>query len=357
MSPSEIAKEPVAKPLSDIHLSDADEMGVLAYFIVLSRHRVVLLAITLGAGLLSGIVGIILPKSYRSETTIVSASLIAQDVSTSGLDALQRTASRFGLGSGSEASDSASPLYPVIVESRDFLFPFLARRYALASGDSVSLLHFLISDSERDGAVDRAIENLREDVLRIELDAASGATVISANCKDPKLASELSNQVADKLAVRILEIRREFAGQKVMFIRRRLEEVQLLLHQAEEELKSFRETNRLISNSPALLLDEGRLSRQVQLHTSVFIELTKQKELAEIQSAQTIPEVIILDRAVPSRKSSNPTWARFVLTGLILGGFLGLAVVASRDIIHSLRRSSATLGTRHSVPDVHTPAR
>ena len=61
--------------------------------------------------------------------------------------------------------------------------------------------------------------------------------------------------------------------EKLDYITVRINEVSKELNEAEEKLKDFREKNRLINTSPHLILEEDRLSREVEVQVEIFTTL------------------------------------------------------------------------------------
>lgn len=66
---------------------------------------------------------------------------------------------------------------------------------------------------------------------------------------------------------------------------------------SENKLKDFREQNRMIAQSPMLLLEQGRLMRQVEILQTVFVEITKQLEIAKIDEIKDAPILNIKENA------------------------------------------------------------
>jgi uncharacterized protein involved in exopolysaccharide biosynthesis len=121
------------------------------------------------------------------------------------------------------------------------------------------------------------------------------------------------------------------ASEQRKWIETRLKDVELDLRRAEEALKLFREKNRRIIDSPQLLLDQERMLRDIEMKSTVFIELKKQAELARIEEIKNIAIVNVLDPARPPVERSGPqrtvnTLAAFLLT--LLGGVVFSSMVA-----------------------------
>ena len=58
------------------------------------------------------------------------------------------------------------------------------------------------------------------------------------------------------------------------------------LESAQEDLKEFRERNRQVQYSPALLLEEERLTTEMDVKKEIFSTLKQQFELAKIEEVE-----------------------------------------------------------------------
>ena len=88
-------------------------------------------------------------------------------------------------------------------------------------------------------------------------------------------------------------------------------EIEKDLNKAEEDLKLFRDQNRFIASSPALLLEEERLSRDVTVQTEIYISLKNQLELAKIEEVKGGMLFQILDEPESVGKLSPKPFRNF----------------------------------------------
>jgi uncharacterized protein involved in exopolysaccharide biosynthesis len=107
------------------------------------------------------------------------------------------------------------------------------------------------------------------------------------------------------------------------FVEGRYKEAQSELSKNENALGSFRESNRSFNNSPDLAITEGRLYRAVRVQEEVFLELTRQYELARIEEQKATPVVEVLDPPTLHRIPGSPKLPIFAGIGLLAGAFLG----------------------------------
>ena len=114
------------------------------------------------------------------------------------------------------------------------------------------------------------------------------------------------------------------------FISNRIMEIEKDLNKAEEDLKLFRDQNRFIASSPALLLEEERLSRDVTVQTEIYISLKNQLELAKIEEVKEGMLFQILDEPESVGKLSPKPFRNF-FQRIIIGMFFTVFIILSLD--------------------------
>jgi uncharacterized protein involved in exopolysaccharide biosynthesis len=144
--------------------------------------------------------------------------------------------------------------------------------------------------------------------------------------ESPELAAEILNRLVHSMDRYLRESKQSNASEQRTWIGTRLAEMKGDLARAENDLKAFREKNRRVSDSPQLLLEQERLMRQVQINSTVFIELTKQYEIARIEELKNIPVVNVLDPARLPATKYQPK--RILIAGTTFGISLLVAVFA-----------------------------
>jgi uncharacterized protein involved in exopolysaccharide biosynthesis len=137
------------------------------------------------------------------------------------------------------------------------------------------------------------------------------------------------------------------ASEQRKWIEQRLTQVEVELRSAEESLKNFRERNRRVGDSPQLLLEQERFMRDVQVKSTMFIELKKQAELAKIEEIKNITLVNVLDEARAPVKKTRPK--RALVTVLVfLSALIGVAGYFSIWPIYGPTLRSKTIRITHS---------
>jgi uncharacterized protein involved in exopolysaccharide biosynthesis len=327
----------------------ADGFFLVEILGALYRQRALIAAIT-GVGIVIGLLGAFLsPRMYVAQTRVIPAAYLSSSTDGASLSALRGAAAQFGLGIGGPSAN-VSPLFPQMLSSHELIGKLLSREYPLQDGRSIDLVQYLkIRRSDPEKTLRSAVRQIRR-ALRSTYDMKSGITTISASFRDPQLAAAVANAGAEELDRFLKELKTSQAGNKARFIDQRLSEVQTQLQQGENALKTFREQNRQVIESPLLMLEEARLARTVAMNEQVFITLKTQLETARIEAVRDLPDITIIEKAAAPFPRSN---RRLILVGsTLLFGFVGVVVALSLPQIDELRRVIKSDGRKEdrSVP-------
>ena len=252
---------------------------------------------------------------------------------------VQGIASSFGFdigGNVKSASLSSANMYPEIIQSRTLARTLLRKKFYSKKYDkSLTLSSIMnnggsINDKDSVQAISQLITSLSRN---ISVSKGRGVKLLTLSVKssEPQLSADIALGVIDV----VNEIQKKFQSKSIsekrIFIEERTEEVSIGLKKAEENLKLFRESNRSVMSSPALMLEQARLLREVEVQTQIYITLKSQYELNKIEEVGKGNSVEILDPPeIPFLKSS-PNKRFRVLVASFLSLFLSLFVIFTKD--------------------------
>jgi uncharacterized protein involved in exopolysaccharide biosynthesis len=279
------------------------------------KHRVNIVVIVAIATLLAAAVSFIIPKKYIAETTILPD--IDMINLASKLGSLAEIASAAGLNTG---VTSPSELNPDIISSETILRKVIYHKYKVGKFDSlVNLIQYWSFDDESENMnFEKCVDMMQKKVMSISVDKKTQILTLDIETNEAQLSADIANQFSAELDDFQRNFRKTNASAQRKFLEGRLDEVKQDLRKAEDELKEFREKNRRIEQSPQLLLEQDRLSRAVDLNSTLFIELEKQYELAKLDEIKNTPVVQILDVARPPAQKSSPHRVVIVVLGFLI---------------------------------------
>jgi uncharacterized protein involved in exopolysaccharide biosynthesis len=284
---------------------------------VVWKSRKLIVSVVGVVTVLAVIYSLILPEYFKSTATILPET---EKSKLAGLGNLSELASLAGVSTGEV---SLTRLYPTIIKSESVLRNVIYAKYQTKKfKDSVNLIQFWeIKGKTPAEAYEAALKALGNE-LDVSLDMKTGVVSLSIETREPQLSADILNNTTSELDRFIRTKRTTNASEERKWIEGRLVEVKGDLEKSERVLKEFRENNRRVIDSPQLLMEQERLIREVQINSTLYIELKKQYELAKIEEIKNIPIINVMDPARPAARKARPKRSAIVLTVFTLS-FLG----------------------------------
>ena len=261
--------------------------------------------------------------------TYVSSAKIMSSSGGSSTSQLQGLAAQFGV-TVQGGSENAQWVYPEIVKSRTLAKSVLKRKFDTNEyGPQKSLLQILTyGDEEPTVSIDTLeIHGANALIGMIEIESQGSFYNLSVSTFEPQFAADLCAVLIEELDRHQREYKTEKVKETRLFIEGRIIDIQKELESAEENLKVFRDRNRQIGQSPALLLEQQRLTRETSVLTGVFTTLKQQLEMTKIEEVKESTLIQVLDPPIAPFHRDSPNRRLSVLLSLILG--FGFAVVVA----------------------------
>ena len=244
--------------------------------------------------------------------------------------------STFGVPVQSSSTNiNDSQLFPDIIRSRDFNISLLNRPFYLTSKGSgqplIKILTGRVPSTPNDSLrlIASGLYRLKK-MINIIPNKVNSVITISVIAGKPKLASDLAMAVIDELDIFQRRFKTEKIKEKRIFIDSRMIEVKSDLVKVEENLKIFRQQNKN-RKSPALMLEEERLEREVTVQTEIYITLMQESELAQIEEVENTKMIVILDSPMTPFSKSNPLLSRRLILVIFFGFFVSSAVIIMKE--------------------------
>ena len=303
---------------------DTEEISLLALANVLLKRWKLIVGLPLAAAFVAAIIVLIVPPKYTATASFVPEAESRGVDLPSGLSGI---AAQFGVAIPGGAANSPQ-FYADVLRSRTLndlvlLAGFPDPRTDVPD-DSAPLLDLL--RIKGDTEVER-LENGREELgeaVSIRVDNETNIVNGSVETRYRALSAGVANHFLELLNRFNLETRQSSARERRQFIEERVAEGERELWDAEEELKSFLERNRMYQGSPALTVQFERLQRQVSIKQEVLTTLRRQYEEARIAEVNDTPVITVIDGAVPPDKKSSPKRTLSVILAFFLGGVLAV---------------------------------
>jgi len=172
--------------------------------------------------------------------------------------------------------------------------------------------------------------------LTLDLNDKEGYVTLTSTFEDPLLAAQVAQKAQSLLQEYITKYKIAKAQDQLKFIEARYVEKKAEFEEAQHQLALFRDRNKNVSSALALTEME-QLQSQYNLAYSVYSELAKQLEQAQIQVKEDTPILTIIEPVrVPSEKS-KPNRPMILFIWLFLGGIAGVSVIFGKEFIANVR--------------------
>jgi uncharacterized protein involved in exopolysaccharide biosynthesis len=232
-------------------------------------------------------------------------------------------------------------IYQNLLQSESIITPVIYGKYLTKEfPDSVNLVqYFEVKKEDPDPAIQKrkrfllVNEYLTNAHISSELERLTKILTIKVTMPEAQLSADVVNKLVESLDNYIRTKRRSYAGDQRYYLEKRVEQIKDSLSNCENELKDFRERNRLVAQSPNLLLEEGRLRRNIEIQQNVYIELTKQVELVKLDEIKDTPILNVKEIAQNPVIKAGPKRALTLLVILFFSFIISVTYILFEDTI------------------------
>jgi uncharacterized protein involved in exopolysaccharide biosynthesis len=278
------------------------------YIIRLWKARYKLIIFNGIVGVLTVLYLLFLTKPYYRSTITILPEYGSKNTTLGQLSGLAAMAGvKVGEGAPTE-------IYQNLITSESILEPVIYAKYKTKKfKDSVNLIQYFKIEADKSLPGDLQKRKMfitankgLDGLISTSVDRMTKILDVSVTMPESKLSADVVNNIASSLDNYVRTKRKSYASEQRFYLEKRVMQVKDSLTNAENILKDFREQNRMITQSPMLLLEQGRLMRQVDILQTVFVEITKQLELAKIDEIRDTPVVNIEEYAQDPIKKAGP---------------------------------------------------
>jgi uncharacterized protein involved in exopolysaccharide biosynthesis len=236
---------------------------------------------------------------------------------------------------------SATDIYQNLINSESVILPVITQKYLTKEyPDSVNLVdYFGVKVEDKNPNIQKRLRELKVKELMLkslvitDIDRVNKILSIKVTMPEAQLSADVANNILGSLDSYIRTKRKSYAIDQRLYIEKRLIEVKDSLNLSENKLKDFREKNRMILQSPNLLLAQGRMMRDVEIMQGIFVELSKQLELAKIDEIKDTPILNIKENALSPIKKAGPHRLIIFIISCFITFFFSLALFLVNDDI------------------------
>ncbi|QZT36386.1 hypothetical protein K5X82_14135 [Halosquirtibacter xylanolyticus] len=349
-----------------------EEIDLIYLIKYLFRKRLRLLMITLISSFIGLIIGVVTPVEYQASTVFIAQ----ENGSQSGMGGLSGLAAMAGVNIGASNRVQSLPpiLYPEIVLSVPFQKE-LMNTFVTYGEDSITLydyytiykeesslhilskysigLPFTIINSLKGppkkhldvnynkrfislSANERSIVNQINSSISLTIDDETKSVKISSNFPTALMAAEVGMNYFLLLQRFVTRFKIEKATEQYTFVKERYLEQRELVEKCRKEIAVFKDKNRNFSTAESQITLQ-KLTNDFNVIFSVYTELAKQLEQANLQVKQDTPVFTILQ---PISVPSNKNKPRMILYILFTAIFSSMIAIVYYSVQYSFMKQS-----------------
>jgi uncharacterized protein involved in exopolysaccharide biosynthesis len=320
--------------MTENHFEAAGSGGEVSFYTlprVILQYRYVILGLALLAGVVAAGVGYARPRTYTAETAFIPQG---EERQPGGLTLATTLASALSV----DALTQSPVFYARLLGSRQILSQVVVDTFAVAINPSrpdeirnVTLPELFEIEANSEDALRESARRILRNSLSVTTDR--GVVQLTVKTAWPDLSEAIASRLINLVEEFNVATRQSSAIAESRFLERRLADVEMRLHRAEDELRDFLEANRQFQNSPQLLFEHERLERRVEMHQQVFTGLIQSYELAQSAAARNTPLITVFEPAErPVRPDSRPI-VLYTLLGMIFGGVVALVIALAQELL------------------------
>ncbi|MHA7108852.1 GNVR domain-containing protein [Sunxiuqinia elliptica] len=355
--------------------SQEDEIDLIALSKDLWVGRKTIIKWVLGGILIGLFIALLSPKEFTVTSTMVPQSAQSGSGSMGGLSSLAAMAGvNLPTGSGGE---SLSPMvYPKIVQSAPFLLELMDTPFQMEEASQPISLYTYYTEYKKPGvlgaikkytiglpgvilkAIRKSSEEigtgdtdsllrlspeqyqvakaLREKVI-LNINDKEGTIALSVSLHNPRLTAQVANKAQQMLQHYITTYRIQKAQEQLGFVQARYEEKKAEFMGIQDKLALFRDRNKNVSSAIAQT-EEQRLQSEYNMAFSVYSELAKQLEQAQIKVKEDTPVLTIIEPVQVPLEKSSPNRPMILIIWTFLGGIIGVSTIFGKQFLATIRQ-------------------
>jgi len=322
---------------------DVEETTIMDLILALSRHLKLLLSVPFIFCSVTIVYVIFFTQPYYTST-----SKIMSGSSGGGMSQAMGLAAQFGLNLPTGNSETKW-VYPEIITSRTLAKSVLNRQFKSVNFNDKLKLYEILLPFDTSSGIDKEIRFIKSvdkliSMIDISENLKTSILTLSIVADEPRLSAEINMAIIEELDEHQKSYNKNQKSETKQFIENRIKETEKELILAEENLRSFRDRNRRIENSPSLQLEVQRLVREVTVLTGVFTTLKQQLETSKIEELRESDYVVILDKPeIPIRKSGPNKKLLVIMSGFLGLGFSLIIILLKESVINSRKEEKEKL--------------
>ena len=173
---------------------------------------------------------------------------------------------------------------------------------------------------------EKEVAEILDKIVSLNVNDKDGYVQLSASMPEPLAVAQLAQQAQKLLQEYITRFKIEKVQSNLDFVQKQYDKAKERYEVRQDELAKFRDANKGFVSAVAKTR-EDMLTNEYNLAYSVYSELAKQLEQAEIAVNETTPRLTVVEPVVVPVERSKPKRGLICVLFTFLGGFAGIGVV------------------------------
>ncbi len=265
------------------------------------------------------------------------AKVLTNTGNTNSVGKISSLASQFGvnLGDSQNAGSDFSPeVYIEILNSRKLFDELTSLSFNIKDNDDnslseITLFEYLIdksSDDFKEKDKEYAFEEFYDSVIKSSKNLDSSSISIEVRTTNKDFSYQLLKSIVSILNKIQLDFKTEKIKSKKEFILKQIESTSQDLEVVEDEWISVQKSN-ISPKSPALILKEEKLKREVVILTNVYTNLKNELEIAKIEEVEQNKSVDVIDPPNYPVLKDWPKRKNMVIQSFVLSIIFGISII------------------------------
>ena len=300
---------------------DRGGLTLVDIFSILLKYRLLIVGVALLVAFKKGMDVISLPRYYSTDAAFMPQG-------ASGQSQISGLARQFGINIGGVGAD-VPQFYMDLIKSRSILGEVAKKNYEMRTDSGVfqgNLIKLFGGSRLRPSQQGPFVVGKLKGQVDVKASPATGVVTLTVRALTAGLAAQIANNILIQINTFNLNRRQQQAGAERAFVEKRQAEALLELREAESNLQSFLLQNRDFARSPTLLIENGRLTRTVEMRQSVYTALATAYEQAKIEEVRDLPVITVLAPPEVPLIPVGKNGVRKVIVALIMGLVIGAAI-------------------------------
>jgi len=179
---------------------------------------------------------------------------------------------------------------------------------------------------------EKKMSEMLNNMISLNVNDKDGYVQLSASLPEPLAVAQLAQRAQTLLQQYITRFKIEKVQSNLDFVRNQYEKSRVRYEEKQEELAKFRDANKNFSSAVAETRKE-MLTNEYNLAYSVYSELAKQLEQAEIAVNETTPILTVVEPVVVPTERSKPKRALICVLFTFLGVCVGAGTVLALPFV------------------------